>query len=66
MNNKHFEGVFCSMCGPVGFYLAHINIHINDQTLAFLISMVTAACAAAVGFFVQLFLRWILNKNSKK
>lgn len=66
MNHKHFEGFLGSVCGTIGFGWFQVNLHINPSVLNFILSMFSASCAAAVGFFTQLFIKWILKKRKTK
>lgn len=62
MNHKHLEGFIGSVCGTIGYGYMQVNLHINPEVLKFALSMISASCAAAVGFFTQLFIKWILKK----
>lgn len=53
MTHKHVEGFISWMCGMTGYGFLQVNVHLSDEILKFVLSMLTALFAGAVGWIGQ-------------
>ena len=65
MNQKHFEGIFGSVCGVFGGGMITLNIHWSSETNTFVLAMITALLAGGLGWVGQQLFKWGWNKHLK-
>lgn len=66
MNARHLEATVSSMCGVSGYGVFILNVHWTSEGSKFIVAMITAFFAGAIGYLGQQGIKFIVNKIKNK